>query len=122
MISIAPYRKTAASLIGSVLTWVGVAYIPDGHINRAEWYTLSIAVAGVLGVYSVTNAAKMPKVARDSGKTPPAPAPVERERVPVFQDPPAPIVGSAPAPPVVSTVAAVRRHRAAAPRSEAPNA
>ena len=108
MISIAPYRKTAASLIGSVLTWVGVAYIPDGHIVRAEWYALAVALAGVTGVYSVTNAVKARKPAQDSGETPPQPAPVV-EPMPVE-----PV-------PVASTVATVRRSRAVV-RPETPNA
>ena len=55
MTGLAAYRKTIVTMVGSVLTWAGVAYVPDGHIDRPEWYALCLALATVLGVYAVTN-------------------------------------------------------------------
>ena len=60
---LAAYRKTVASVVGTFLTWAGVAYVPDGHIDRVEWFALAVAVATNFGVYAVTNS--------------PRPAPVE---------------------------------------------
>jgi hypothetical protein len=51
------YRKTVAALIGALLTWAGTAYVPDGTVDRAEGFSLAIAVATAVGVYAVTNAA-----------------------------------------------------------------
>jgi NhaP-type Na+/H+ or K+/H+ antiporter len=51
----APYRKTIAAIVGTVITWLAVAYVPDGHITRAEWYGLIIAIAAALGVYVAPN-------------------------------------------------------------------
>lgn len=56
MLNLSRYRKTAAALIGTGLTWAGVAYIPDGHVSRPEWYALGVAIATAIGVYGVTNA------------------------------------------------------------------
>lgn len=55
MSGLGAYRKTGAAVIGSVLTWTGAAYVPDGHITRPEWYALALALATALGVYAVTN-------------------------------------------------------------------
>jgi hypothetical protein len=49
------YRKTVASVVGTFLTWAGVAYVPDGHVDRVEWFALAVAAATSLGVYAVTN-------------------------------------------------------------------
>ena len=46
-------RKTAAALVGAVLTWGTVAQV-DG-ITTAEWWGLAVALATAVGVYSVTN-------------------------------------------------------------------
>lgn len=100
MISIAPYRKTVASIIGSVLTWVGTAYVPDGHVDRYEWYALAVALAGVVGVYAVANAVK------------PTPEPVAPTPMPT---PEPPIITT----PIVPLVAAVRRTRAERPAPDA---
>jgi NhaP-type Na+/H+ or K+/H+ antiporter len=51
----APYRKTVVAIVGTVITWLAVAYVPDGHITRAEWYGLIIAIAAALGVYVAPN-------------------------------------------------------------------
>ena len=53
--SIAHYRKTVVALFGGVLAWAQVAYVPDGHIDRGEYYGLAVALATALGVYGVTN-------------------------------------------------------------------
>jgi hypothetical protein len=57
---LAQYRKAIAALIGTVLTWLGTAYVPDSHISTLEWYTLALALATVAGVYGVKN--ESPKV------------------------------------------------------------
>ena len=54
--ALAGYRKTIVAIAGTVLTWAGVAYIPDGHVDRAEWYILAVAVATAAGVYVAPNA------------------------------------------------------------------
>lgn len=56
-------RKTVAAAIGTILTWAGVAYVPDGHVDRPEWYALAVALATVAGVYGVSNAPKPAAVA-----------------------------------------------------------
>lgn len=56
MSGLAVYRKAIMAAAGSVLTWAGAAYVPDGHIGRAEWYALAIALATVGGVYVAPNA------------------------------------------------------------------
>lgn len=48
-------RKSVTAFVGAGLTWAGVAYIPDGHVTRVEWFALAVAVATVAGVYGVTN-------------------------------------------------------------------
>lgn len=58
--SLAIYRKGVATAIGTVLTWVEVAYVPDGHVDRLEWYGLAIALATVAGVIGVPNADRKP--------------------------------------------------------------
>jgi hypothetical protein len=50
-----PYRKAIVAVIASVLSWLAVAYVPDGHVDRAEWLALGVGLAGALGVYGVTN-------------------------------------------------------------------
>jgi hypothetical protein len=100
-VNLAPYRKSVVAVVGSFLTWAGVAYVPDGHVDRLEAYALGVAVATALGVYAVTNA------------TPATPAPVALEPsvkvpapVPVVVTPAAPltlapVVVPSVAPPVV---------------------
>jgi hypothetical protein len=53
--NIARYAKTITAFIGTTLTWAGVAYVPDGHVDRPEWFALAVAVATTAGVYGVTN-------------------------------------------------------------------
>jgi hypothetical protein len=69
---LAAYRKTVASVVGTFLTWAGVAYIPDGRVDRAEWFALAVAAATSLGVYAVTNTPKVAPVV-----VAPTPAPVK---------------------------------------------
>ena len=59
---LAAYRKTVASVVGTFLTWAGVAYVPDGHVDRVEWFALAVAAATSLGVYAVTNYTPSPVV------------------------------------------------------------
>lgn len=54
--AIARYRKAIATAIGTILTWAEVAYVPDGNVDRLEWYGLAIALATVAGVIGVPNA------------------------------------------------------------------
>lgn len=49
------YSKSITALVGAVLTWTGAAYVPDGHVTRAEWFGLAVALATAVGVYAVTN-------------------------------------------------------------------
>ena len=53
-------RKAIATAVGTVLTWAGVAYVPDGHVDRFEWYALVLALATVWGVYAVPNTPRTP--------------------------------------------------------------
>lgn len=55
MNALAHYRKAVTALVGAILTWTGAAYVPDGHVDRAEWYALAIALATAAGVYGVAN-------------------------------------------------------------------
>ena len=52
---LATYRKTIVALVGGVLAWGQVAYVPDGSLSRDEWYGLAVALATALGVYGITN-------------------------------------------------------------------
>jgi hypothetical protein len=52
---LAAYRKTVASLVGTVLTWAALAYMPTGHVDRNGWFALALAVATSFGVFGVTN-------------------------------------------------------------------
>ncbi len=54
------YAKTITALIGTSLTWVGVAYIPDARVDRVEWFALAVALATSAGVYGVTNQTDAP--------------------------------------------------------------
>jgi hypothetical protein len=56
----ARYAKTIAAFIGTSLTWAGVAYVPDGHVNRGEWFALLVALATTAGVYGITNQTDTP--------------------------------------------------------------
>ena len=58
--AIAGYRKTLVALVGTVLTWAGVAYVPDGNVDRYEWYALALALATAAGVYVAPNAVREP--------------------------------------------------------------
>lgn len=49
------YRKTLAALVGGVLAWAQTAYVPDGHVDRAEWYGLAVVLAMAAGVYGIAN-------------------------------------------------------------------
>lgn len=49
------YRKTIAAVIGSVLTWGLTAHMPDGSIDRGEWWGLAVAIATAVGVFAVPN-------------------------------------------------------------------
>ena len=71
MRNLAHYSKSITALIGAVLTWAGASYIPTGHVNRADWFALAVALATAAGVHSVTNAPVLRKIANK-----PEPAPV----------------------------------------------
>jgi hypothetical protein len=58
--SLGHYAKTIAAFVGTSLTWAGVAYVPDGHVNRGEWFALLVALATTAGVYGITNQAAEP--------------------------------------------------------------
>ena len=78
MTKLGQYRKTGAALIGSALTWTGVAYVPDGHVTRPEWFALALVLATTAGVYSVENAPTPTVGALPAGMpTDVAPVPVE---------------------------------------------
>ena len=65
--NLAPYSKTVASFIGTTLLWAGVAYVPDGTVDRAEWYALALKVAADVAVFGVTNGpAKAKRVVADT--------------------------------------------------------
>lgn len=54
---LAATRKTWVAVIGTVLTWAGVAWVPHpSHVTAADWYGLAVALATAAGVYGVTNA------------------------------------------------------------------
>ena len=53
--NLAPYSKTVASFIGGALTWAAIAYVPDGTVDRNEWYALALKLAVDVGVFGVTN-------------------------------------------------------------------
>jgi hypothetical protein len=98
------YRKTVASLVGTVLTWASLAYMPTGHVDRNGWFALALAVATSFGVFGVTNTPKVAPVAVE-------PAPVVPVAVPPVSGPapvvtPAPVVVT-PAPVVVTEAPAV---------------
>ena len=59
-VTLAEYRKTVVAAVGAVLTWAGVAYVPDGHVDRFEWYALALALATAAGVYVAPNAVRQP--------------------------------------------------------------
>ena len=67
-------RKAIVAAGAAALTWAGSCWVPDGHVDRGEWYLLALAVAGVLGVHSVTND---PQPERDSEHTDEPPPPGE---------------------------------------------
>jgi hypothetical protein len=48
-------RKAITAEVVGVIGWVQTAYVPDGHVDRAEWVGLAIVVAAGFGVYAVTN-------------------------------------------------------------------
>jgi hypothetical protein len=77
MKTLAQYRKTIVAVIGAVLTWVAVAYVPDGSISREEWFALAVALATALGVYGISN------------DDPPVPEPVAEVPAPPVEEPPA---------------------------------
>ena len=86
------YRKTVASLVGTVLTWASLAYMPTGHVDRNGWFSLALAVATSFGVFGVTNTLKVAPVAVE-------PTPVAPVAVP-------PVSGPAPVIPAAVTVTA----------------
>ena len=89
--NISHYRKTIVALLGGVLAWAQVAYVPDGHLDRGEYYGLAVALATALGVYGVSNRlSSTPPETTDDQWDPVEAAPVE-------QVPAAPVVGM-PAP------------------------
>lgn len=49
------YKKTIISVVGSVLLWLGTAWVDGSEITRNEWLMLAVALATSLGVYQVKN-------------------------------------------------------------------
>jgi hypothetical protein len=49
------YRKSIGAFLGAAATWAGTAYVPDGSIDRNEWYALVLVALTTLGVYGVAN-------------------------------------------------------------------
>ena len=81
-LNIAAHRKTIIATAGGVLAWAQVAYVPDGSIDRTEWYGLAVTLATALGVYGVAN--RQPDVAQvvdapvaDAYPEPPVDAPAD---------------------------------------------
>ena len=50
------YAKSITALVGVGITWAGVSVVPDGHVDRFEWYALVVAFATTAGVYGIPNA------------------------------------------------------------------
>lgn len=66
---LAATRKTWVSLIGTVLTWAGVAWVPNPHhVTAADWYGLAVALATAAGVYGITNGPRPVAVAEPAVK------------------------------------------------------
>ena len=61
-LNLGTYRKTIVTTVGGVLGWAQIAYVPDGSIDRPEWYGLAVTLATALGVYGVANRQVMPSV------------------------------------------------------------
>jgi hypothetical protein len=68
-------RKAIVATIGAVLTWGLTAHMPDGSIDRGEWWGLAVAVATALGVWAVPNGPAQVQVVNDPGD----PVPVEEK-------------------------------------------
>jgi hypothetical protein len=90
-VSLSRYRKTFAALVGSLLTWAGMAYVPDGVIDRTEWYALAVALAGPLGVWAVSNATPQQEISEAPPEFPltrptPAPTPGVSPRMPSTEE------------------------------------
>ena len=54
-LNLGTYRKTIVATVGGVLAWGQVAYVPDGNVDRPEWYGLAVTLATALGVYGIAN-------------------------------------------------------------------
>lgn len=52
------YAKAIGAAVSGSLVWAGTAYVPDGQVDRAEWYALALVLAGALGVYGYPNAVR----------------------------------------------------------------
>jgi hypothetical protein len=88
-VSLSRYRKTFAALVGSLLTWFNMAYVPDGVIDRAEWYALAVALAGPLGVWAVTNSTSQQEASEPEFpivRPTPAPTPGVSPRMPSTEE------------------------------------
>ena len=55
MKTLAGYRKSIVAVISAAITWVSACYAPDGHVTRADLFTLVVALAGAFGVYGIEN-------------------------------------------------------------------
>jgi len=101
---LAAYRKTVASLVGTVLTWASLAYMPTGHVDRNGWFALALAVATSFGVFGVTNTPKPAPVVLE-----PEPSSVRflDAAAPGVRDVVAPSVLAPVSPPVLAVVPAI---------------
>lgn len=52
------YAKALGAAAGGALVWAGTAYVPDGQVDRAEWYALALVIATAVGVYQAPNATR----------------------------------------------------------------
>ena len=69
----AHYRKTIAAEVVATMSWIYTCYLPDGHVDRWEWYGLALAQLTALGVYTVKNDPKPedpPAVAQEDDTAP----------------------------------------------------
>ena len=80
-LNLGTYRKTIIATVGGVLAWAQIAYVPDGSIDRPEWYGLAVTLATALGVYGVANRQDTPAMVVDAPVADAYPEPTPAEPV-----------------------------------------